>query len=169
MWVIPLLPFFLQALCIAFDEGYFHYKRGLPKWERIGHPLDTLTVLLCLGWTVFAPFSSLNLKIYIALGAFSCLFVTKDEFVHKEHCPAAESWLHAVLFTLHPLTLALAGMIWYCINAQHPPLWLIPWFKAPFSLRLFLQGQLSLMTLFLIYQIVLWNVIWKGKKIPTNP
>ena len=80
---------------INIDEFYFHVKRGLPKWERIGHPLDTLTVLACFAFILIFPYSSLNLKIYIGLALFSCVFVTKDEFVHKECCPASEQWLHA--------------------------------------------------------------------------
>jgi len=25
------------------DEFYFHRRRGLPRWERLAHPLDTMT------------------------------------------------------------------------------------------------------------------------------
>ena len=84
-----LVPFFLQILIISFDEFYFHVRRGLPKWERLGHPLDTLTVLACFCFVLFVPYSPFSLKVYIALALFSCIFVTKDEFVHKEHCPAS--------------------------------------------------------------------------------
>jgi hypothetical protein len=97
MWLLALIPFCLQALAIGIDEAYFHYRRGLPKWERIGHPLDTLSLLLCLVMTLWAPFDGENLNIYIGLCVFSCLMVTKDEFIHKEHCPGAENWLHALL------------------------------------------------------------------------
>jgi 2-polyprenyl-6-hydroxyphenyl methylase / 3-demethylubiquinone-9 3-methyltransferase len=40
-WLV--VPLGLQALAMAVDEAYFHRRRGLPRWERIGHPLDTLT------------------------------------------------------------------------------------------------------------------------------
>ena len=89
MWIYALIPFGLQALVIACDEWIFHHKRGLPKWERIGHPLDTLSLLICSILPLWLPFNSFNLKLYIALSAVSCLMVTKDEFVHKEHCPGA--------------------------------------------------------------------------------
>ncbi len=46
--LLLLIPFLVQTFLITFDEWYFHLKRGLPKWERIGHPLDTLTAIFCL-------------------------------------------------------------------------------------------------------------------------
>ena len=42
------------------------------------------------------------------LAIFSCLLVTKDEFSHKQDCPAAEQWLHAILFGVN-LGLGAAG------------------------------------------------------------
>ena len=95
----------MQSLCMLIDEFYFHNRRGLKAWERIGHPFDTLTVLLILAWIETQSFNPLNLKIALGLGAFSTLFVTKDEVVHKEECDKAELWLHSVLFVLHPLVI----------------------------------------------------------------
>src|SRR5438105_1874665 len=112
MWIYALIPFLLQSVVILLDEGVFHYRRGLPLWERIGHPLDTLSLLICLGIVLFLPFNPTNLKIFGCFAVLSCLMVTKDEFVHKHHCSGSENWLHALLFILHPITLALAGMIW---------------------------------------------------------
>src|SRR3990167_10478936 len=111
MWLLALLPFLLQAIVIGIDEGWFHLRRGLPRWERIGHPLDTLTVLICMGYVLFVPYSKTAIFPYLLLSIFSCLMVTKDEFVHKEHCPASEHWLHALLFILHPITFVAAGLI----------------------------------------------------------
>lgn len=160
MWWLALIPFLLQAMAIFFDEFVFHLKRGLPKWEQLGHPLDTLTVLFCIAFVLWVPFSKTALIFYIFLALFSTLFVTKDEFVHKEHCPAAEQWLHAVLFTLHPISLAAAGFIWPVI--QHVPVesWIFTWLDNPSALHLFLYGQFMMMTLFLFYQIVYWNIIY---------
>src|SRR5689334_19220146 len=110
MWRLIFIPFVIQGIAIALDEICFHRKRDLPKWERIGHPLDTLSVLACLLFILFVPYSSGGvLKGYIALAIFSCLMVTKDEFVHKHHCPAAEHWLHALLFLNHPALLTALG------------------------------------------------------------
>lgn len=165
MWVLSLVPFALQALAIAFDEGYFHYRRGLPKWERIGHPIDTGSVLLCLGYVLFVPFSKATLVLYILLASLSSILVTKDEFVHKEHCPAAENWLHALLFTLHPITLICAGFLWPVTQEVEVAPWIASWLSEKELLTLFLRGQFGVMTLFMIYQIVFWNWIWKDKPI----
>ncbi len=161
MWILSLVPFVLQVIVILFDEGYFHLRRGLPKWERIGHPLDTLTVILCMGYVLFVPFSFQNLLIYAALATFSTVFVTKDEFVHKEHCPAAEIWLHALLFTLHPITLISAGFIWPVVQGAEVATWITSWLSAKEPLLLFLRMQMALMTLFMLYQIIYWNWVWK--------
>ena len=68
--LLILIPFLLQMVIIGVDEWYFHLKRGLPKWERIGHPIDTLSVLACFAFVLFVPFSTLTLKIYIGLAVF---------------------------------------------------------------------------------------------------
>jgi len=164
MWILGILPFILQAIVLLFDEGYFHIRRGLPKWERIGHPIDTFSVLVCMGFVLFVPFSSQNLIIYGLLAVGSTILVTKDEFVHKEHCPAAEQWLHALLFTLHPITLISAGFIWPVVQGVEVTPWIAAWLDRPGFLHLFLKGQFAIMSLFIIYQIVFWNFIWEEKK-----
>ncbi len=149
MDVLLLLPFLVQTVAIGLDETYFHIKRGLPKWERIGHPLDTLSVIACLLFVLLVPYSSGALKVFIGLAIFSCLMVTKDEFVHKHHCPAAEHWLHAILFITHPIMLASLGLIW-----GRDMLIFFP----------FLYVQLVLISLFFLYQVIYWNFIWKEEK-----
>ena len=161
MWSLILLPFVLQALAIGIDEVWFHRRRGLPKWERIGHPLDTLTVFICMGYVLFTPFSKEALFIYFLFAAFSCLMVTKDEFVHKEHCPASEQWLHAILFLLHPLTFTAAGLIWPVSQRIEPAPWITTWLNAPEQLYHFLWMQWILMGCFMIYQFIYWNIIWQ--------
>ncbi len=162
MWLIAVLPFALQAIVIGLDEGVFHIKRGLPFWERIGHPLDTLSVLICMLYVLLVPYSPTALKLYIGLAIFSTLFVTKDEFVHKEHCPGSEQWLHALLFILHPITLTVAGLIWPVVQGAPVAPWLAGWLDNPEQLTLFLRMQALAMSCFLIYQIVFWNFVWKG-------
>lgn len=165
MWILSLIPFALQALCMIFDEGYFHIRRGLPLWERIGHPIDTLSVLACMGFVLWVPFSKMALILYILLAAFSSLLVTKDEFVHKEHCPGAENWLHAVLFTLHPITLTSAGFIWPVVQGAEVSPWIERLLDQPEKLFTFLVGQFAVMSLFFVYQIIFWNVVWKNKPV----
>lgn len=165
MWILALIPFAAQAIAIAIDEGYFHYKRGLPLWERIGHPLDTLSMLFCLGFVIYAPFSTNNLVIYACLAVFSCLMVTKDEFVHKHHCPGAENWLHALLFILHPITLITAGIIWPVTQGVEIPSWLGKWLDNPSALHEFLYIQFWAIFLFCAYQAFFWNVVWRNKPV----
>lgn len=148
---------------MIFDEGYFHIRRGLPKWERIGHPIDTLSVIVCMLFVLFVPFSNFFLKVYIGLAIFSCILVTKDEFVHKHFCPASENWLHAILFTLHPITLLFAGLIWPVIGGVSIPNWMLILFNNPAALHRFLYGQVFCMIFFFLYQVIFWNVLWREK------
>ncbi len=150
-------------LCMAADEFWFHRKRGLPRWERIGHPLDTLTVVVCLGWMLCVQPSRRSVVVYVVLAIFSSLFVTKDEPVHKHYCQAAEHWLHAVLFVLHPVTLASAGLLWPSTRGGHPGVspWMVQYsgFEHAFILTI-----CALMVTFALYQIAYWNLLWRPPK-----
>ena len=140
MLAIFIIAVGLQAAAMLVDEAYFHRRRELPRWERIGHPLDTLTIVICLGFLLAATPSSTTLAIYAGLAIASCLFVTKDEFVHAKLCGGGEQWLHGVLFVLHPIVLAaFAGMWW---TGRTGPL----------------VGQLVVTVLFMTYQVVYWNL-----------
>lgn len=165
MWITALIPFLLQAITILVDEGYFHVKRGLPKWERIGHPIDTFSVLLCMGFVIWVPFSQTSLICYVLLATISSILVTKDEWIHKSHCPASEMWLHALLFTLHPITLTVAGFIWPVTQGIEVSAWISLWLTQAEFLKAFLEMQFCVMGVFLIYQIVFWNFIWVDKPI----
>src|SRR5262249_31343098 len=104
----------LQAIAMVVDEAWFHRARGLPRWERIGHPLDTLSIALCLLWLIGARRGSPEaLPVYVALAVISTLFVTKDEAIHARLCGPGEHWLHAVLFALHPIVLAAFAYLWW--------------------------------------------------------
>ena len=134
------VPFLFQGVAMFFDEIYFHRKRGLPLWERIGHPLDSLSVLLCYGFIYLKNPTTANIYIYIGLCAFSSLLITKDEFIHTEKCEARENWLHAFLFVLHPITFLCAGIIWK-ENLSQP----------------FLLFQPVVIFAFMMYQIIYWS------------
>jgi hypothetical protein len=110
----PLLaaPLAVQAASMLVDELHFHRRRGLPRWERIGHPLDTLTVLACYAVALAFPPDAGHLRLFVGFAIFSCLFVTKDELVHAKLCPPGEHWLHAILFVLHPVVLAVTALLW---------------------------------------------------------
>jgi hypothetical protein len=140
---LVFFPLALQALAMVFDELHFHRRRGLPRWERIGHPLDTSTVLACLAVAAFAPPTRSWLVVYGVLGAFSCFFITKDEPVHARLCEAGEHWLHAVLFVLHPVVLAAVAVLW--LHGLHA--------------LVLAQGAVTLA--FGAYQTAYWNVTWR--------
>jgi hypothetical protein len=111
--VLLTVPFLVQGAVMGLDEVWFHRRRGLPRWERIGHPLDTLTVAACFAWLVLRRADAPGALVgYVILAVVSCLFVTKDEIVHKALCSAGESWLHALLFVLHPIVFLAAGLMW---------------------------------------------------------
>lgn len=161
--MLILLPFLIQSVVITLDEVCFHIKRDLPRWERIGHPIDTLSVLGCFLFVLLVPYSSASLKGYIALSLFSCLLVTKDEFIHKHHCPAAEHWLHALLFLNHPVLLTSLGLIWPLFHSSTSLAWLLPWRSHLPFLSNFLYVQSGIVTLFMLYQILYWNFIRRKK------
>lgn len=164
MEFLVLAPFILQGLAIAFDEYYFHIKRGLPLWERIGHPIDTLSVMICLFFVLLVPYSPIALKWFIGLSIFSCLMVTKDEWVHKHHCPASEQWLHAMLFLNHPVMLTCTGLIWAAGVGKASPNWVQAWLSHPEALHTMLRMQAAFSVVFFFYQVIYWNFIWKEKK-----
>jgi hypothetical protein len=142
--LIAIGVFGAEAALMVVDEFYFHRRRGLPRWERIGHPLDTTSVLACYAMALaFSP-SHRAIGCYAALAIFSCLLVTKDEFVHAKLCRPAEHWVHAVLFVLHPVVLSLAAFLW--IQNGH---------------RALLAFQALLTLAFGVYQTVYWNRPWK--------
>lgn len=154
------VPFGLQMICMAFDEFHFHRRRDLPRWERIGHPLDTLTVLVCLLWLVLVPPSPATISIYVTLAVFSCLFVTKDEGVHLKLCGEAEQRLHALLFTLHPLVLLGAGMLW----PGSLGFGCGEWIRCSGEERRFLIGVCVAVFGFGLFQFVYWNLPWRIQK-----
>ena len=144
MRALLLAPAALQALAMLFDEGWFHRRRGLPRWERLGHPVDTASVALCYGWLLLRrPDEPGATAVYVALAAFSCLLVTKDEFVHARHCVPAEQWLHAVLFVLHPIVFLAFGLLWRSGAGAGP-----------------VAAQLALTVAFMIYQLAYWSLPW---------
>lgn len=143
-WLIPI-PFFIHGLLMVIDE-VIHEKRGLSKWERRGHPLDSLTVMACFFFITLTSPSETGTYVYLALAVFSTFFITKDEWVHAQECGPFEQWLHALLFILHPVALYLAYHLW--ISNEHP--WL-------------LRGLPIVASVLFLYQFLRWNVPWPKK------
>lgn len=158
-----LLPFACQMVCMAVDEFYFHRQRTLPRWERFGHPLDTLTVLLSWSVVWLLPPTTTAITVYVGLSIFSCLFVTKDEWVHKKYCRTGEHWVHALLFVLHPLLMISAGLLWRAIHAENDPAQAFGWIHYEGFERGFFAVNMALTLSFGLYQLIYWNFIWKAK------
>ncbi len=153
-----LIPFTLQMVTMTVDEFRYHRRRALPRWERFGHPLDTLTVLLCLAWLLLAAPSRAATAVYAGLCLLSCLSVIKDEGVHQRCCTAGEHAVHAVLFILHPLVLLCAGLLW---PLMYGPAGALPWLRHEGYEKSLLLGYTILTLLFGLYQLIYWNVIWQ--------
>lgn len=137
------LPFIAQGIVMGADE-YLHHKRGLGRWEKIGHPLDTVTTLIPLLIVAYSDYSEKALVAFICMSVFSCLFITKDEFIHAEVCTKVEHWLHSLLFVLHPMVFFCAAYLW----KYHPS-------------NIFIVYQALLVALFLFYQILRWSILWR--------
>ncbi len=159
---ILLLPFGLQMACVTWDEIHYHRHRELPRWERIGHPLDALTLLICLLWLVLVPPGASALAIYMGLSVFSCVFVTKDEGVHLRHCRPTEQRLHAVLFALHPLSLLSAAILWPAAHGMADAWRGLIRFTG--NERSLLLALCVMVFVFAAYQFIYWNLPWRRSK-----
>jgi hypothetical protein len=135
------LPLAVQGTLLLLDEVIFHWKRGLGRWERLGHPLDTLSLFVCFVYALSTPLTERSQLLFFCLALFSCLFVTKDEWVHARECVAGEHWLHALLFCVHPLVLAGLYLAWQREE------------------RSWIEMAVVLLGTFFIYQILFWNVV----------
>lgn len=151
MLAVLLVAPLVQAAAMLADEGVFHRRRGLPRWERIGHPLDTSTAGVCYAWLLANRPSSYALSVYAALAMVSCLFITKDEIVHARLCEPMETWLHAVLFVLHPVVFVSFGAIWMLGLGT-------TWIYA----------ALAATIAFGLYQTIYWNLVWKPQPARTT-
>ena len=140
--VALLLAFGLQGILSLIDEFVFHRSRSLPRWERIGHPVDTLSLAGCLIYAAQVDPGTKAAWILVAACALSCLIVTKDEWVHARLVQAWEGWIHALLFVVHPVVCFAVFRVW---DAGDP------------------HGALPLVAIVLLsyaaYQTIYWNVL----------
>jgi 2-polyprenyl-6-hydroxyphenyl methylase/3-demethylubiquinone-9 3-methyltransferase len=97
---------------------------------------------------------------FLGLSIFSCLLITKDEWVHATHCSPTELWLHSILFILHPLALIATAVLWFSASSQQiqgdpfMPQSLLP---DPLWSATVLLAQFGILTAFGIYQVLYWN------------
>ncbi|MGY3803233.1 hypothetical protein ACWNT8_04105 [Pigmentibacter ruber] len=152
----------LQGVVMFFDEFYFHHKRKLPKWERIGHPIDTFFFILCYLVVLFLPMTKLTIMVYLFFAILSCLVIIKDEIIHINKCSVYEQYLHAILFILHPVVLIILFFTWSSIvniGVENSI------FLKVININNFIKFQFYLVMLFFTYQIVYWNFIYKENKL----
>lgn len=101
-----------QGMLMVIDEWSFHRARRLGEWESWGHVADSVLFIAALSpAALFAPTSGPAL-VYASLAIVSTIVVTKDEWIHTRECEAAENWVHALLFALHPCVLIAVGALW---------------------------------------------------------
>ena len=132
----------LQGFCLIFDEFVFHWRRDLPRWERIGHPIDSLVFLAALAIpALFEAHTDLIKILYAVVAIASCVCVTKDEWVHLKFASAPEQHLHGLMFLLHSAILVLVWNAWKGGYFQLPAAMLLP--IAAFS----------------FYQLIYWNFV----------
>jgi hypothetical protein len=136
----------MQGLIMAVDEFFFHRQRGLPTFERWGHVADTSLFLLALLVPALTVPGTGWLTLYTFLAIASCLFITKDEWIHASACSGAEQWCHAMLFVLHGPILLLAGLVWF-LQPQHLALKMLP----------------PIVLMWGLYQHLYWNVYHERK------
>ncbi len=135
------------------DEIVFHRKRGLPRWERIGHPVDTFLTGIAHGYLVLNPLhAGGSVLTFGMLAIVSSIAISKDEWVHKAECTAEEMWFHSLLFILHPVTLICSA-----------------WLSSQNLYLEIIRGQVFLIAAVLVYQIVYWNFLWKPNLASTTP
>ncbi|MCO4754873.1 MAG: hypothetical protein KC478_10360 [Bacteriovoracaceae bacterium] len=147
LWII-IWP--IQALLMFLDEFYFHRRRGLGRWERIGHPIDTAVFLSCFIYPLLFEHNDKAAISYMALALISTLIITKDEWVHHKECNLIEQWLHTFLFIIHPIAIFATYLCWSSSNLF--PVYL----------------QACLIFSFLIYQIYFWNFRRNHNEVPSN-
>lgn len=130
-----------QAVLMLVDEGIFHHRRGLQKFERWGHVADTSLFFLAIAVpALLGPSRGTNV-VFAVLALSSCLLITKDEWIHADACEPLEHWCHAMLFILHGALLTVIGILW---NLQADV-----WELKALPIAVFFWG---------LYQHLYWNV-----------
>jgi 2-polyprenyl-6-hydroxyphenyl methylase/3-demethylubiquinone-9 3-methyltransferase len=101
-----------QAGLMLVDERVFHRLRGLGERESWGHVADSVLFAAALAPAALLAPTRGAAALYAALAFVSTVLATKDEWIHTRECRAAEHWIHALLFSLHPCVLIAVGALW---------------------------------------------------------
>ena len=148
----------LQAVAMLGDELVHHRRRGLPRWERLSHPLDAALWIVALCWLRFVPPAPDAAWAYVVLLVVSSLSITKDEWVHARVCGGAQQWLHSILFMLHPVLLIIGGAPgWGLWGVAHSA------GAAGELARGVLGAQIGVSAAFSLYQVGYWRRVDLGQ------
>ena len=101
-----------QSGLMLVDERVFHRLRGLDARESWGHVADSVVFAGALAPAALLAPARGAAALYALLAFVSTLLVTKDEWIHTRECQAAENWVHALMFSLHPCVLIAVGALW---------------------------------------------------------
>lgn len=153
-----ILIILFHAFLMLVDEFYCHKKRWLPKWERIGHPVDTACFLLCYILVIFFPMNKAVFFVFLINAVFSCFLIVKDEAVHLKYANSFEQYLHALLFVLHPVILCILFFSWSLFAKSEFLFFNYFDFKL---LKYVILTQFILAIIFFWYQIIYWNFVIK--------
>lgn len=129
----------IQGILLMYDDLVLHRRRGLPRWERIGHPVDAFIFSLPIALAAYHG-SETPSGAYWALSLSSCISILKDEWVHVGRIAAVEATVHAALFIIHPVTLFMA--------------WNLAQTGQTFGLLLAWIGLLGVV----LFQTIYWNL-----------
>jgi hypothetical protein len=159
------IPIILEILIVGFDEVYYHNRRELTRQEQIGHAFDTITVWVCLALILAVPPTYGSALVYAFLSAFSCLFITKDEFQFHKACQSGERWLHGMAYLLHPLFFISAGLLWPAMyhGVNSPRILEVIQYSG--EERHFILVNAIMLILFAAYEFVPRNLIWRNEKV----
>jgi hypothetical protein len=154
MKYLLLLPLVEQGLDILVDEFYFQFARGLPRWEHLGRPLDTFTVLAPILWQGFSLQSQGNLMVYVVPP-------------HSRACSSSRMNSYIPMFALRPSTsmpCSSSCIHWFLplLLLCHAPAGAIVWLEQVLGRASALPIQAAILALYMIYQAVYWNLIWKA-------
>jgi hypothetical protein len=53
--------------------------------------------------------------------------------------------------------------MWPFLHFVETPYWLLRWIDQPEFFKIFLQLETGFVAIFMLYQVVYWNIIWKKK------
>lgn len=123
-----------------------------------GHEIPLLLPLVEQSLAILVDDFYLHVARGVSPAAFSCLFVIKEEFVDADVCALAQH-VHAVLFVVHPLLFAVLALL---RSLYHAPAGAIVWLEQVRGRASALPIQAAFLTLYMIYQAVYWNRIWKA-------